>query len=357
MPQSNWLAIRTPLSPARATGLKLCAFLLPLAVWCVLSYVPWVWHPDMRVRESGGSGVRVNSYMAHEKFAEMNALLKENDEKPMIGVRANPYWFPAPHEVARAMYTAFTTAPRTKGDPWLHESLWYSIKLIASGFGIAAVVAIPIGLICGTFDLFSKLTEPFVDFVRYMPAPVFGTLLLGIFGFNDDAKRGLIVVATFFSMTLVIANTARNLDPALLEAAQTLGANRRRLLSRVVLPGVIANLYNDLRIMLGASWTALMIAELIGEKSGLSLFISQQARYFQYDNVYAGIILIGLVGLVTDQVLQFIGQFLFPWQGKPMNSVSRSVMGMVTFVPRKMIGLVRRPRTSPGERVRDVSVA
>ncbi|CAN5521996.1 hypothetical protein BH10PLA1_BH10PLA1_13110 [soil metagenome] len=337
--------------------MKICAFLLPLAVWSVISYVPWVCHPMMRITEPGDSGYRVMSYIKKDDYAAMNASAIEDDQKPMIGVPANPYWLPAPHDVVRALYTAFTTAPINKGDPWLHESLGHSLKMIFWGFGIAAIIAVPVGLVCGTFDVFSKLGEPFFDFIRYMPPPAFSLLLLGIFGLDDEPKIALIVIATFFPMVLVVANTARNLDPALLEAAQTLGADRRRLLTRVVLPGVLANLYNDLRIMIGASWTALMIAELIGEKSGLSRFISQQARYQHYDNVYAGIILIGMIGLITDQLLQFIGQFLFPWQAKPINSLSRSVMAFVTFVPRKMIGLVRRPKSNSSERVQDVSVA
>jgi NitT/TauT family transport system permease protein len=301
--------------------------------------------------------MRPGSFLVKQDFIDINKSLQLDGQKPMTATPSNPFWMPAPHEVGRALYTAFTTAPVNKGDPWLHESLGHSLKMIFFGFGIAAILGVPIGLLCGTFDFISKLTEPFVDFIRYMPAPAFAMLLLGIFGISDQPKVALIVIATFFPMVLVVANTTRNLDPALLEAAQTLGADRKRMLGRVVLPGVMANLYTDLRIMIGASWTALMIAELIGEATGLSLFISRQARYFRYDNVYAAIILIGLVGLITDQTLQFLGAFLFPWQAKPANSVSRSVIAAITFVPRKMIGLVRRPRSTSSERASDVSVA
>jgi NitT/TauT family transport system permease protein len=341
----------------RATGLKICAFLLPLAVWSLVSYVPWIAHPMVKIADKGDSYYKLNDRATKKDFADLNVSLIQEGKRPATGTPANPFWLPAPHEVARAMYTAFTTPPVNKRDPWLHESLGSSLKLILTGFSIAAAMAIPIGLVCGTFDFFSKLTEPFVDFVRYMPAPAFGALLVGIFGIAEPPKIALIVLATFFPMVLVISNTTRNLDPALLEAAQTLGANRKRLLTRVVLPGVIANLYNDLRLMIGASWTALMIAELIGEASGLSLWITRQARYFRYENVYAGIILIGVIGLATDQLLQWMGRFLFPWQARPMDVVSRSVIAAVIFVPRKVLGLIRRPRSSSSERASNVSVA
>jgi NitT/TauT family transport system permease protein len=91
-----WLSIRSPLSPVRATGLKICAFLLPLAAWCVVSYVPAVWQPMMRITVSGGSGVRVGSYMDRHEFAEMNQLLAENEEKPIgptpSGCRPRTRW-------------------------------------------------------------------------------------------------------------------------------------------------------------------------------------------------------------------------------------------------------------------------
>lgn len=344
--QSTWLSIRTPLSPARAMAMKVCAFVLPLLAWCVVSYVPFVAHPMVRVIDPGDSGFPVKSYLKKQDYVEINAAAGRDGSKLIVGQPANPYWLPAPHEVLIALYTAFVTPPINKGDPWLHEGLAQSLKMILLGFGLSAIVAVPIGLVCGTFDVFSKLGEPFFDFIRYMPPPAFSLLLLGIFGLGDEPKVALIMVATFFPMVLVVANTTRGLDASLLEAAQTLGADRRRLLTRVVLPGVMANLYNDLRIMIGASWTALMIAELIGEKSGLSRFISQQARYQHYEMVYAGIILIGLIGLVTDQALQFFSRFLFPWQARPVDGFSRGVMAVLTFVPRKIYSIVR-PRRSP----------
>ena len=93
-----------------------------------------------------------------------------------------------------------------------------------------------------------------------------------------------------------------------------MGADNRQLLTRIVIPGILPNLYRDMRILLGWAWTYLIVAELIGSTSGISFFIYQQARYKNFDNVFAGIIIIGLIGLTTDQVLAFLGNRLFPWQ-------------------------------------------
>jgi NitT/TauT family transport system permease protein len=112
---------------------------------------------------------------------------------------------------------------------------------------------------------------------------------------------------------LIIANTTRRIDPSLLEAAQTLGASRRQLLFRVVVPGVITEIYTDMRVLLGWAWTYLIVAELIGVSSGITYFINQQAKYRNYDKVFASIILIGLIGLFTDILLAALGRRLFPW--------------------------------------------
>lgn len=200
-----------------------------------------------------------------------------------------------------------------KGDPWLHESLWHSCQIIFWGFLVSAVVGVPLGILCGTFDLFSKLTEPFIDFVRYMPAPAFAVLCTAILGINDGPKIAIIWIGTFFQMVLVVANTTRQFDPALLEAAQTLGATKRTLLTKVILPGILPNLYNDMRILIGWAWTYLIVAELIGASSGISYFINLQGRYRHFENAYAGIIMIGIIGLTFDQLLATLARFLFPW--------------------------------------------
>jgi NitT/TauT family transport system permease protein len=297
------------------------AFVLPLLAWCIVSYVPFVWHPLVHVRDASDvnvpgeySYVAVNQLIDLEVFDKRNQELANAHKKPLAGERANPIFLPAPHEVARAFYTAFTTPPLRRGDFWLHESLWQSCQVIFWGFVYAALFGLPLGILCGTFSLFSRLSEPFVDFVRYMPAPVFGALAVAVLGLGNEPKITIIFIGTFFQMVLIIANTTRSVDGALLQAAQTLGASRFQLVKSVVIPAAVPSLYRDMRILLGWAWTYLVVAELIGEKSGISAFLYQEQRYRHFDNVYAGIVMIGIIGLVTDQFLSFLGRFLFPWE-------------------------------------------
>jgi NitT/TauT family transport system permease protein len=336
------LSVRDPLQPRAHALAGVLAFALPLVVWCALSYLPFLWHPLVLVTDPGDSSVPGQyAFIAEGQRVDREVFDGRNQElvaagRPLAtGQRVNPIFLPAPHEVARAFYSAFTSAPERTGDFWLHESLWHSCTIIFLGFLYAMLLGIPIGLLCGTFALFARLIEPFVDFVRYMPAPVFGALAVAVLGLGDEPKVTIIFIGTFFQAVLVVANTTRSVDVALIQAAQTLGANHRQLLLRVVVPAALPALYRDMRILLGWAWTYLVVAELIGEKSGISAFLYQQQRYRHFENVYAGIVMIGMIGLITDQILALLGQYLFPWEsGKP------SLLKLLR-------GLLRRPDPAP----------
>lgn len=315
MPRHHWFAVRQELPPRRRTLLGVLAFLLPVAVWCLVSYVPFLWHPMIRVTEPGAvSWFRADQLIPRADFETQVARVQAEGGAVPAGVRANPIYLPAPHAVARALYTAFTTAPVLRGDLWLHESLWMSIQTIFWGFLISSTVGVPVGILCGAYTSVARTTEPFVDFIRYMPAPAFGALMVAVFGIHLEPKIAIIVIGTFFQQVLVVANTVRKADLGLIEAAQTLGAKRRHLLLRVLVPASLPDLYNDLRILLGWAWTYLIVAEVVGVSSGITFFINQQAKYRNFDNVYAAIVIIGVIGLATDQVLAFVGARLFPWR-------------------------------------------
>ena len=309
------LAVNKSLPPVTRRWVTLASFALSILLWCVVSYVPYVWHPMVKVTEPGAvSYFREGMLVDKPVFAsEFDKAAEAGAELP-DGVPANPVYLPAPHEVATAFYTAFTTEPARRSEKWLHESLWSSIQVIFWGFILSSLIGIPLGILAGTYHFFSRLIEPFIEFFRYLPAPAFGALAVAILGIYQAPKIAIIFIGTFFQQVLVVANTTRKLDPSLLEAAQTLGAGNRSMLFRVVVPGILPDLYRDTRILLGWAWTYLIVAELIGTSSGITWFITQQARYKNFDNVFAAIIIIGIMGLTIDLLLAWLGRRLFPWQ-------------------------------------------
>ncbi len=290
------------------------SFFLPLTVWSLVSCVDWVWHPEMIVTNPGNvSYFKTDMRVPRDTFAKENAAMQEQGLEEAEGIRANPIYLPAPHEVVVSFFKAFTTPPRRSGEPWLHESLWHSIKVVFYGFFLSSLFGVPLGILCGAYRFYSRLFEPFIEFFRYLPAPAFGALAVAVLGINDGPKVAIIFIGTFFQQVLVISNTTSKLDGSLIEAAQTLGARKIRILTRVVIPGILPAVYRDMRILLGWAWTYLIVAEVVGTSSGITWFINQQAKYRIYDNVFAAIIMIGVIGLLTDMLLAWLGQRLFPY--------------------------------------------
>ncbi|MBC7415264.1 MAG: ABC transporter permease [Herminiimonas sp.] len=298
----------------RRSLLTIGSFILPVLVWCAVSYVPFIWHPKVMVQAVGGVDYfEPGMLVDRDEFNEQAAAMLTQKRAAPQGTPANPIYLPAPHQVARALYTAFTAVPEQKGAPWLHESLWHSMKVIFWGFLISSVIGVPLGILAGTYRAMGQLCEPFIEFFRYLPAPAFGALAVAVLGIYDGPKIAIIVIGTFFQQVLIVANTTRKLEATLIEAARTLGTRGVRMITRVILPGILPDLYRDQRILLGWAWTYLIVAELIGTSSGITFFITQQARYQHFDNVYAAIIIIGVVGFGSDLLLGRLGRKLFPW--------------------------------------------
>lgn len=335
--RKDTLGLKHELPPRKRMVLTILSFLLPLLLWSAVSYLPWLWHPQVHITDAG----EVESFsegmeLPVKDFKEANAQALTENLTPGEGHRVNPVYLPAPHEVARAFYTGFTTPPRLPNEPWLHESLWKSIQTIFWGFVISSLVGLPLGILGGAFRFFSSLFEPFIEFFRYLPAPAFGALSVAILGINDAPKIAIIVIGTFFQQVLVISNTVRKVDPSLVEAAQTLGASHGKILRRVIIPAALPEIYNDMRILLGWAWTYLIVAEVIGTMSGITFFINQQARYRNFDNVYAAIAMIGIIGFTSDLFLAWLGKMIFPWKRK-------SGQGKVSWIAR----LLTRPKAIP----------
>ena len=316
---SRWMASGADNDARRRTLLGIGSFLLPLLAWCLVSYVPFIWHPKVEVTHPGGVDYfQVGMLVDQAQFAEETAYTREQNLALPAGKPANPIYLPAPHQVAQAFYTGFAKAPEQKDAPWLHESLWHSIQIIFWGFVLSSIIGVPLGILSGTYASLGRLSEPFIEFFRYLPAPAFGALAVAILGIYDGPKIAIIVIGTLFQQVLIIANTTRKLEATIVEAARTLGTRGARLITRVVLPGILPDLYRDQRILLGWAWTYLIVAELIGTSSGITWYITQQARYQHFDNVYAAIVMIGILGLGGDLLLAALGRRLFPWD-RPAN--------------------------------------
>ncbi|MBL8387363.1 MAG: ABC transporter permease [Hydrogenophaga sp.] len=201
---------------------------------------------------------------------------------------------------------------------WLTENglvhdMAISTYRVVAGFVLSAVFALPLGLFIGSFRSVQALLEPLTDFIRYMPAVAFIPLVMLWVGIDEGSKIAIIFIGTFFQMVLMVAEDVRRVPAAQVEAAQTMGANRAELIEKVILPSAKPALLDTLRITMGWAWTYLVVAELVAANSGLGYAILRAQRFLQTDTIFAGIIVIGLIGLATDQAFRWLHRRAFPW--------------------------------------------
>jgi NitT/TauT family transport system permease protein len=195
-----------------------------------------------------------------------------------------------------------------------HHLLWHagvSILRVWSAFVLAAVMAVPIGLAMGAFRNVAAALEPIVDFIRYLPVPALVPLSIIWFGVGEETKIFLLWLGTFFQLVLLVADDMRRVPRDYIEIAYTLGARPWQMLTDVAFRAMLPSLFDNLRITLGWCWTYLIIAEIVAADSGLGFLIWTARRYMNTAEVMAGVVAIGLIGLVTDQLLRRLHRRLF----------------------------------------------
>jgi NitT/TauT family transport system permease protein len=223
----------------------------------------------------------------------------------------NKVFLPAPYDVVRRVAVWFSD-----GD--LLSDMRISFFRVVAGWALSALIALPLGLLIGTFRAVQALLEPLTDFIRYMPAVAFVPLVMLWVGIDEGAKVGIIFIGTFFQMVLMVAEDVRRVPMAQIEAAQTMGATRSEVIEHVIIPSAKPALLDTLRITMGWAWTYLVVAELVAANSGLGYAIIKAQRFLQTDKIFAGIILIGAMGLAIDQCFRLVHRAAFPW-AQPRN--------------------------------------
>jgi NitT/TauT family transport system permease protein len=215
-----------------------------------------------------------------------------------------PIFLPSPASVA-------TQLGKLWADGTLFTDLEASIYRISVGFLIASVLAIPIGVLIGSFRTWEAAIEPLVDFIRYMPVVAFVPLSILWAGTSDVQKFLIIFIGTFFQQVLMIMDNVKRVPADFVGLGRTLGLPDRKILTRIVVPSALPGIWDTLRISLGWAWTWLVLAELVAATSGLGYRITVSQRYFQTNTIIGYILLLGILGLITDQVMKALGKVLF----------------------------------------------
>jgi NitT/TauT family transport system permease protein len=215
-----------------------------------------------------------------------------------------PLFLPGPGQVFDRLVTL-----ALNGQLW--EDSGVSIYRIMVGFLIATALAVPIGVLIGSYRVWEAAIEPVVDFIRYMPVVAFVPLTILWVGTEDPQKFLIIWIGTFFQQVLLIMDNVKRVPWDFIDLGRTLEMPERKILTRIVVPSALPGIWDSLRISLGWAWTWLVLAELVAATSGLGYRIVTAQRFFQTDTIIGYILVLGCFGLISDQAMKAVSRRLF----------------------------------------------
>ncbi len=211
----------------------------------------------------------------------------------------NPKFLPSPLDVITALASLWNRG-------LLFQDSWASIARVSLGFLLAAMVSAPLGVAMGTFASIRALTEPIIGIVRYMPAPAFIPLLIIYLGLDEAPKIALIFIGTVFFNILMIMDAVKFVPKELIETSYTLGGNRQQVLMKVITPYVLPNILDAFRVNMASSWNLVVVAELLAASEGLGKRVELAQRFFRTDEIFACLIVLGIIGFSMDLMFRVL---------------------------------------------------
>ncbi|MTI81562.1 MAG: ABC transporter permease [Firmicutes bacterium] len=198
----------------------------------------------------------------------------------------------------------------------LFEYTLASLYRVTVGWLMAVIVSIPLGILIATSKNAEALFGPSIEFARYLPVVALVPLTVLYFGIGDMQKFVIIFLGTFFQLVLMVSDVVANVSRDLMRAAATLGASKWQQYRLVLLPASLPGIMDSLRITIGWAWTYLVVAELVAANSGLGYMILKAQRFLATDRIFAGLIIIGILGLLTDYFFKWMTKVVVPWSEK-----------------------------------------
>ena len=215
-------------------------------------------------------------------------------------------FLPSPSDVLGAIKNLWS-----KG--YLFTDTKFSFLRVTAGFILSAIVAIPVGILMGTFASIRALLEPIIGIVRYMPAPAFIPLLIIYLGIDEAPKIALIFIGTVFFNILMIMDSVKFVPQDLIETTYTLGGKRWQVLSEVITPYIVPRIIDTFRVNMAASWNLVVVAELLAASEGLGKRILLAQKFLRTEEIFACLIILGLIGFAIDLFFRLLLRITCKW--------------------------------------------
>ncbi len=231
-----------------------------------------------------------------------------------IGVQAgaiNVYRFPPPSKLARALWALLTSGFPRGVTVILHikATVWRILK----GYALATLLAIPLGLVIGSSPILDRATHPVITFARSVATISLLPLAVAWFGVGELSRVLLITYGCFWVMVTNVIHGVKSVDPVLIRAAHTLGASRRQIFYRVVLPASLPRIFAGMKVALGLAFLVIVAVEMIGTIEGLGALIMEARTFYRTDMTMMGMLTIALFGFALANGLDWLEDLLLPW--------------------------------------------
>jgi NitT/TauT family transport system permease protein len=196
----------------------------------------------------------------------------------------------------------------------LFEAIAASTARIVVAFLAAALVAVPLGVLMGSFEPINRLCEPVMAPLRYLPISAFIPLLILWLGIGEEQKVAFLFLGVFVYLLPVVVTAIRAVPEELVQTALTLGATRWQVVRTVLIPAALPDIFDSFRVMNAISWTYVILAEFVNARSGLGYLIQLSGNHLRTAQVFSGILIIGIIGLTTDAMIRTLNRWLFRWR-------------------------------------------
>jgi NitT/TauT family transport system permease protein len=260
-PRSSFFDLRAPLPRSTAVALGFVMPVIVLGAWCIVTY----------------------------------------------GGLAPPDFLPSPTEVVRGTLQLFIGYDLT-------SAIVTSSRRILLAFLLASALALPLGVLMGAFEPVNRLFEPIMAPLRYMPISAFIPLLILWFGIYEKQKIAFLFLGVFVYLLPVVVSAIRAVPEELVQTALTLGAGRLQVIRTVLLPAALPEIFDSFRVMNAILWTYVILAEAVNPEHGLGYMVELARTHQRASWSFAGLLVIGGIGLLTDFLIRALSNLLFRWR-------------------------------------------
>lgn len=266
----SWWGLRAPLPRATARLISLASVLVLVGTWCVLSYV---------------------------------MVERKGELQPLV-----PHFFlPAPDQVLKGLL-------RLAFDHNLFGAVAISGVRILKAIGLSLLVAFPLGVAMASFDVVNRIFDPIVAPMRYLPITAFIPLLILWFGIDEGQKVAFLFLGTVVFLLPSVIDALKAVPEELVQTAYTLGASKLQVITTVLIPAALPQIFDGFRTMNAIAWTYIILAEIVNAQSGIGYILDLAQKHLKPEWSFAGIVVVGVIGIVTDVVIRLINSALFSWR-------------------------------------------